>query len=1112
MNPSPIKMSVIICTYNGEAVIERAIVSLLEQRYPKNRYEIIVVDDGSTDSTAQIVKRYPVSYIRHRTNQGIAAARNTGLAAMRGKVYVGFDDDCIASPDWLRELDRGYRLPGAIAIAGRIVDSSARHNLADRYMAATGAGNAPVVTRKPSSRVLGRLVAYVRCRLASPHPPVAPSPVAELTGANASFLRTSLQVVGGWDVAASLHRIGGVEDTDLSRRLRNAFPDKKFYVVPTAEITHEPDLQLWPYLRRQYRRGPAILNYYRRNQLTPPLFPFPFMVALGVVAAAIWQPLAALSVALLLPQAVYFWWPVRAVRQRSAWPFVYSYIELAEETMAVAGLVRGYRLLASAYVRASASRYARALPAVMVALLGYLALGDRFPPGPAKVILASSFLLLIPGYLLLRLITPRQVRTAGPETWAFSAGLSVIILMILGLGVNTLLQRYGIAQPLSAQYLRPVIGVFTGLLAALLIFTRKHFVPGIRRLRLTLAQSVLVVLSTLVPIIAAAGAITLNNGGPAGLALVALGIIIVIATTLSWAQSDGFKRLQPYALFTIALGLLLATSLRGWNITGHDIIQEYQVFQLTNQHGVWRMSFFQDAYNACLSITIVPTILAKLTRVSDPYVYKLLFPFVAAIVPVALYGLLSRFVGRQLAFVSAIVFVTFPTFFTDMAMLNRQEIALLCFILLFSALFEQRWSRPVRYTLILLTGIGMIFSHYSTSYVALSIILAAKFIEIGARVLMAILRRPRPKKSWMPLSWLAIASLLVALVTWNSFITHTSSGITKTIRGIVTSIPQVLNGNAKAGEASYSVLSKSASAEEIFANYTASGTVGREFPTGNYYPPAITAAYPVAQTHDAAQPVNRFGRFLHVSQSLLTITYDKLRFGYAAFVQVFIVLGILAYAWLMLARRLPRQYYYLGIGSLMMIGLQVALPSSVIDYGLLRLIQQSLVFLAIPLVLACTTLLRLIRIPERYRLGLVATLFMAFFAVLSGLIPAVTGGYKASLTTANQGFYYQAYYTHSDELAGFAWLQTHVPTGAIVNADDFARRKMITYAGIYARPQILPDGISVGSYVYLSHGNLEFDSEPKYFNGNLIFQKPPLQFLSDQKNLVYNAGFVKVYK
>ena len=56
-------VSVIVPVYNGEKTIEKCILSLMDQDYPRDRYEIIVVDHGSTDGTAKIVKQFPVKYL-----------------------------------------------------------------------------------------------------------------------------------------------------------------------------------------------------------------------------------------------------------------------------------------------------------------------------------------------------------------------------------------------------------------------------------------------------------------------------------------------------------------------------------------------------------------------------------------------------------------------------------------------------------------------------------------------------------------------------------------------------------------------------------------------------------------------------------------------------------------------------------------------------------------------------------------------------------------------------------------------------------------------------------------------------------------------------------------
>ena len=87
-------VSVIMPTFNRARLLERAIQSVLNQTY--DRFEIIVVDDASRDNTSDVVKSIRderVRYIRHEMNRGGSAARNTGIAAARGKYIAFLDDD-----------------------------------------------------------------------------------------------------------------------------------------------------------------------------------------------------------------------------------------------------------------------------------------------------------------------------------------------------------------------------------------------------------------------------------------------------------------------------------------------------------------------------------------------------------------------------------------------------------------------------------------------------------------------------------------------------------------------------------------------------------------------------------------------------------------------------------------------------------------------------------------------------------------------------------------------------------------------------------------------------------------------------------------------------------
>ena len=122
--------SVVVPFYNAEPTIEKCIRALMAQSYPADRYEILMVDNNSTDRSADIVRNYPAVHYLKEGKQGSYAARNNGIAAAKGTVVAFTDPDCVPRENWLEQIMRAMRVPGTSIVLG------------DREFA----GNTPIVS------------------------------------------------------------------------------------------------------------------------------------------------------------------------------------------------------------------------------------------------------------------------------------------------------------------------------------------------------------------------------------------------------------------------------------------------------------------------------------------------------------------------------------------------------------------------------------------------------------------------------------------------------------------------------------------------------------------------------------------------------------------------------------------------------------------------------------------------------------------------------------------------------------------------------------------------------------------------------------------------------
>jgi cellulose synthase/poly-beta-1,6-N-acetylglucosamine synthase-like glycosyltransferase len=111
-------ISIIIPAYNAEKIITYTIKSLLNQDYPKNKYEIIVVDDGSIDNTKQVIKNFKNVKLLEQTHKGPAAARNLGVKHAKGNIVLFTDSDCIPDKNWIKNMVEPFKNPEIVGVSG----------------------------------------------------------------------------------------------------------------------------------------------------------------------------------------------------------------------------------------------------------------------------------------------------------------------------------------------------------------------------------------------------------------------------------------------------------------------------------------------------------------------------------------------------------------------------------------------------------------------------------------------------------------------------------------------------------------------------------------------------------------------------------------------------------------------------------------------------------------------------------------------------------------------------------------------------------------------------------------------------------------------------------
>jgi GT2 family glycosyltransferase len=225
------KVSVVVASYNGATTLKACLESLRNLNYPD--YEVILVDDGSTDSTPQLAGQFPnIRSFRHHTNLGLSVARNTGIAAATGEIIAFTDADCRADEDWLYYL---------------VAD------LVTGEFAGVGGPNLLPPDDSPTA-------AAVMVSPGGPaHVMLTDREAEHIPGCNMAFWKTALDAIGGFD---PIFRKAG-DDVDICWRLQQA--GLKIGFSPAAFVWHYRRSTIHAYLKQQRGYGEAEALLVRKH-------------------------------------------------------------------------------------------------------------------------------------------------------------------------------------------------------------------------------------------------------------------------------------------------------------------------------------------------------------------------------------------------------------------------------------------------------------------------------------------------------------------------------------------------------------------------------------------------------------------------------------------------------------------------------------------------------------------------------------------------------------------------------------------------------------------------------------------------------------------------------
>jgi uncharacterized membrane protein len=601
----------------------------------------------------------------------------------------------------------------------------------------------------------------------------------------------------------------------------------------------------------------------------------------------------------------------------------------------------------------------------------------------------------------------------------------------------------------------------------------------------------------LLPLLAAAGALRLNDDRGSTVAVVALGVCVLgTVAVLACADKLGTPAVAV-ALYATGLAMEWSFSLRGASVYGFDISDEYYILQHTVAAGVWHPAHPGDPFSAMLSTTVLPAELHSISGVPALLVFKVVYPAISALFPVAVFYLGRRVLSDRWAFAAGALIVAQSAFGQELPAIARQEIALVFFAAVVAAVLDAALGRRVQCPLVLAFTLALVVSHYSTTYVTITLLALAVVLQWVTSWF-----RPVPRGSWGMVTALVAATIGAAI--WYGPVTHSYGNVSHLVEAAQSQGVDFLPNRSQEGLlAAYldgntvTPISAGQYARLVHADYAKNRP---------YVSPVKDAGSAAYELHDSNTPTPR------VKWPLVNTA-----FGMSQVVaqQLLYLLGAVGALFLVFRRTVPviaRQIALLTAATLLFLAAIRVSGTLATFYNADRALLQAMAFLTIPVCWCLQAVSGRRKLPRACALAAGAALVALIFATGNGLVGAVVGGGTAT-NLANAGEDYEQFYVTTQELAAAAWLGAQAAPGQLVYADEYGQLPLVSVTGLRSGLllDITPETLSSDAWVYASSTNVIDGRARASYDGHSVSYAFPSGFLNANYDLVYTNGTSEVY-